>query len=545
MSSVYEQSNQQLLCDLFYYSSTIIDNLNKLPTSSSSPKTTDECSNITLDPITLKNINTQILNHGSNDMFDRMWDYDRNEFMRIAFYLRQHRRITSVSNNITRTVMGRGERKIFYQIITWLSHNKLPELLILLPYIPDYGYWKDLLVLMGTNAENAVIFLFATQLIFDHGIFNSPIPGLISMAAKWTPNEGSSSDLKHNTYSKIAKCMNISKKILRTQYLVPLRRYLSVTEQIVGDKRWSSVNYNMVPQLSLQLHSKTFLQHDHDRFVSYLNTGYTDHIKRVSVPTPMYLIPTTRYNMIPIRSHVKDNENVSEHIIQDDYISRLMPIPQLIDIKTCSNNDIITILGKDLPITNHGRNTTIEPNSSNTIRAIDISGSMAGFPITLAGCMCVEANDDIWIPLDIDNSMDEKVKYVHINKCSIGSFTDRILNIASIGNITHNKVVGYNIENCVTSARSLGKNHLIIISNILLDDSELTNIIGNDMEVHVTYWSINMSPITIRTHTLLTIIEGYDINIYVELTQGHILNRDRYKDIIIKSMYTDIILPKI
>jgi hypothetical protein len=136
-------------------------------------------------------------------------------------------------------IVGRGERKIFHQVIIWMSHHKLPELIRILPHIPNYGYWKDLLVLMGTPAETDVVKLFGDQLIRDYISYHSHIPGLISMAAKWTPNERSSSDIRHNTYGKIARHMKVSRKILRKQYLVPLRQYLPVTEQMVSAKQWS------------------------------------------------------------------------------------------------------------------------------------------------------------------------------------------------------------------------------------------------------------------------------------------------------------------
>lgn len=207
------------------------------------------------------------------------------------FYLRKHRKGTPIELKQEPKIpeihiTGRGERKIFQKAIVWMSNSssvtdvnndKLKVLLKILPYIPDCGYWKDLLVLMGTPAEPAVIKLFGDQLIKDHISYHNTVPGLISMATKWAPNEGSSSDMRHNTYGKIAGYMGVTRKILRKEYLVPLRRYLPVTEQIVSNKQWSLVNYNMVPRLGLKLHKNTFLKYDADRFNNFLDISHVDY----------------------------------------------------------------------------------------------------------------------------------------------------------------------------------------------------------------------------------------------------------------------------
>ena len=399
----------ELLCDLFYYSPEVLY---------------------------------------TDSMFEEIWNYDKTQFITVIFYLRRHRKDSS-------TIRGRGQRKIFYQVLIWMSHHKLSELIILIPHIPDLGYWKDLLVLMGTPCENVVISLFSTQLLKDYESFNNPIPGLISLAAKWTPNEGSSSDRKHDTNKKIAKSMGISRKILRTKYLVPLRKYLSITEQIITDKKWSSVNYNQVPQLSLKLHSNTFRKNDGPRFNEYLN-----------------------------QSHNK----------------QLIP---------------------------HNQNSNVTDETTSFIFAIDISGSMSGFPMTIATSLCRENNVQTWIPFKFEGS--DNVNVVDV----LYEPVDKISDVITTG------TNGYNMQTCIEAGEKAGKTHIIFINNTLLDISE----IPIDRPIHVTYWSLTMNSPIITNDTNLTIIEGYDIQIYNKLP--NVVTRSSYKDTIINILREENIIPVI
>lgn len=429
----------QLLCDLFYYSSESVY---------------------------------------TDSMFEEMWNHDKNQFLAIAFYLRRHRRYNKSQQIPSRRIIGRGEREIFYQIVIWMSRNKLHELTRIIPYIPDCGYWKDLLVLMGTPAENVVIELFSTQLLRDYHSFNQDIPGLISLAAKWTPNESSSSDRKHKTFSKISKAINVSKKILRTKFLVPLRKYLGVTEQIIGDHKWQSINYDVIPQLSLKLHTKTFEIKDGIRFNGYLNRTHVDHIKKLLLPGSVNCI---------------------------------------------INNEKFALDG-------------ITRNDS-VIFAIDVSGSMAGFPITTAACLYGENGADHWIPLSFDNLLPS----VETDEIVIGTtgttFSEKIQPILRY------KGRVYDLESTIRASELLRKTHMIILSNVLLDKSEYP--VSRSSNIHLTYWAINNRPPVIYDYPQLSIIEGYDINIYLELQKGTVLLRTRYKDLVIQTIQEESMVPLI
>lgn len=214
-------------------------------------------------------------NQCNEDMFETMWNYDSKQFIQIALYLRCHRGL-----KIKRDIQE--QRKLFYTILRWMSRNKKNDLLKLLPCIPDLGYWKDLLCLIDTAVETEVIDLFADQLLKDYQSYNRCPAGKISLAAKWIPNEKSSFNKEHKIYNKIALRLGITNKTLRIKYLVPLRKYLLITEQLITDKKWHHINYNKVPKLSLKTHTNTFLKYDSARFKEYnITNKITENLQQI------------------------------------------------------------------------------------------------------------------------------------------------------------------------------------------------------------------------------------------------------------------------
>lgn len=574
----------ELLCNLFYYSSKNNDMISKI-----------------------HDLNIDYPDEFTDDMFEEMWTHDKNQFIIILFYLRSHRK---QSNKI----VGPGNKTIFYHALLWMSYTKLSELLIIIPYIPDCGYWKDLLILMGTPAEIHVIRFFGTQLMRDYESYNKTVSGFISLAAKWTPNEGSSSDKKYNTNRKIATFLNVSRKILRTQYLVPLRKYLSITEQLITDKNWSAINYQTVPKLSLKTHSEIFLKNDNTRFTSYINTSHSDYITNLYLPPSLSTIYNKPIINLPVSNksinystlniiHDKSSNQISNKIINkiindNATIANIMCINTMNNNATnTTNNNIISMLKNNIPngkmkdiiaiddcdivvmdniitnSSNNNKNTSIinsmndktmnnnivgditsvkptkpskpvkaikppKPINCDALYAVDISGSMAGFPITLAACLCKDSNANYWIPFCIDSD-DYNNSNFKLQPMSGNNPRDKIDCI--IDSCLLKSLLGYNMRTCTQIAEKLGKSHIIFISNILLDKSEYPC----KLSIHVTYWSINMNAPVIIDSPNLTVIEGYSKHIYEQLQYGHILTKYTYKDIIMSALMKDNIIPVI
>jgi hypothetical protein len=399
----------------------------------------------------------------TDDMLQEMWKADSDRFLRTLFHLRRHTSIVSKDES-QRIIVGRGERGIFYKIIKWMSYHKLPELVSILHLIPDCGYWKDLLVLAGTPAEKAVIELLCSQLLRDYENFITPGSLPISMVSKWIPNENSSYDKRYNLYGKIASHIGITHKTLRKQYLVPMRKYLGVIEQLITEKKWEAISYRRVPKKSLQINGKIFSENDNERYEDYMNRFVrTSHVKHLAVPI--------------LVSRIMEGDEFDNKIIE-----------------SCDS----------------------------IVFAMDTTGAMTGFPATLAKSLLIEIGTNHWIPYDYDGLSSIETAHVITGNSDIKRYLE-------LDNIPNKK---YNLLACMRETQRLSKSHLIIVSNSLVEPEDF----DFPRAFHVTYWAITRKAPSIVDYDKLTLIEGYDVNIYDELCKNHLCTREGFRTAIINSL---------
>jgi hypothetical protein len=389
----------------------------------------------------------------TDDMLNQMWNSDKKQFIAIAFHLRRHTNLYCDGVTIT----GRGERKIFYQIIVWMSQHKLKELLEILPAIPDCGCWKDVLYLLGTPAESAVINFMCSQLTLDYRSFTQNKPGKISLLAKWVPNENSSFDRKHQVFSKMVNLMNITRKELRVTYLVPMRRYLGVTEQLITDGDFEDINYYKVPKTCHAVNHKVFMKHDGERYRAYLSNIHSAYFHKFNLPPLLTII-------------------INDFDIPDSRVER--------------NEDLLVCL--------------------------DVRGAMEGFPLALASCFVIDSGTDKYMVFD---------HFTQDSQCDavIGKLTGTIQShrMEEIGSLPES---GHSILTCLQAAQQLNKKHMVVISNVLVDEQE----IPRSSDCHITYWALANKAATIMDYENVTLIEGYDINVYYQLCKAQI-TRDKFK----------------
>ena len=156
---------------------------------------------------------------------------------------------------------GKGEKVAFYRMFQML-YGKFPDTTLdLVEFIPHYGYWKDLLLLvkhikedpMYTKREvnysplvSKIYDVYASKLKEDIEKFRSGDKNL-SYAAKYAPSEGHEFAVKYNSHCEIAKRLfaedfvtttrdnavptwnSVLKKYRKT--ITPMRAALDVIEQ--------------------------------------------------------------------------------------------------------------------------------------------------------------------------------------------------------------------------------------------------------------------------------------------------------------------------
>jgi hypothetical protein len=68
-------------------------------------------------------------------------------------------------------------------------------------------------------------------------------------------------------------------KMLRKQYISPLRKYLKIVEINLSNKSYDKIEYSAVPSVAMNKYRKTFVCHDTIRFMDYLENVKIGNVK--------------------------------------------------------------------------------------------------------------------------------------------------------------------------------------------------------------------------------------------------------------------------
>ena len=166
---------------------------------------------------------------------------------------------------------GLGERRTFRVIIQRLASEN-PDLVIkLLPLIPEYGRWDDVVEIfcgdVPCKVRDAALELIAKQLHEDAGNAMSGEP--VSLVAKWLPSLATSSKDTRRKAEQIRTALGVTPKQYR-KVLSSLRSYLKIVEQKISANQWQDVNYESVPSKAGMLYRDAFCRPDGERYNQYL-----------------------------------------------------------------------------------------------------------------------------------------------------------------------------------------------------------------------------------------------------------------------------------
>lgn len=149
---------------------------------------------------------------------------------------------------------GKGERKLFTQMVTMLLTHRRRLMLGLLDFVPEYGCWRDLYELPGIRGE--VLELMAKQLLEDDAA-----EGKKSLCAKWAPREGKDTPMaKELAYLLFPEETKLSQRLKRyRKFVAGLNRELDTTEIKMCARTFSEIEPANVPGICLAKHMKAFL----------------------------------------------------------------------------------------------------------------------------------------------------------------------------------------------------------------------------------------------------------------------------------------------
>jgi hypothetical protein len=181
-------------------------------------------------------------------LFGNAYREDPTLALKVAFYVRDVRG-------------GQGERDTFRNILRWLYKNERHIFEALVPLVPVYGRWDDILEFVDSDA---VYNLVAETLYND---LDSEHPSLL---AKWMPMPNTSS---HETQKLAMKWIARLRKTPRSyrKLMVSLRKKIMLVETLMSAKAFDKIDYEHVPSNANKLYRKAFSKRDGVRYAEFIN----------------------------------------------------------------------------------------------------------------------------------------------------------------------------------------------------------------------------------------------------------------------------------
>lgn len=172
---------------------------------------------------------------------------------------------------------GQGEREVFRLGLNWLANNHPDVFTALIPHIPHYGRWDDLLIfgphaIVGHDVVKHVAFVLKQdQYAHSRG-------GVVSLLAKWMPSENaSSSETRAFAYFWMERLGYVTQwsKNQRAyrKLLSKLRAYIDIVERRMSFRLWNTVDYARVPGKAGLIYRKAFARHDGERYTKHIADG--------------------------------------------------------------------------------------------------------------------------------------------------------------------------------------------------------------------------------------------------------------------------------
>ncbi len=387
---------------------------------------------------------------------------------KVVFYLRDCRQ-------------GQGNKDIVHSFISVLQQFPKYKVEQLLRYIPQIGYWKDLVTIASCNYKLAPTIV---------GLFAESLKASDNLCAKWTPRKGAFAN-------DIRKALGLKPKEYR-QLLVKLT---SVVEQKMCANKWSSIDYAQVPSRANKIYKKAFLSHDLIRRQEFLAKVMTGEVKL--------------------------------------HAARLYPheISMMVSRRTSDNNQTVDALWKSLPNYMEGK------EQINVLPIIDLSSSMDCTATgTTARCMDIAIGLGLYVSehntghyKDLWCTFSERPQFNYLRGATL---SERVKNLdyQNWGGSTNLQAVFDEILRVSKTTTDLPQ-IILIVSDMEFNrcDSSRTNlevIQKKYAEAGITpptivFWRVNVAvqqqPALFDTNGVV-LINGYSPSIMKELLSGDLAN---------------------
>ena len=164
---------------------------------------------------------------------------------------------------------GLGERRLFRAIMNWLAEGRPTLAEALLPLIPEYGRWDDLVMLVDCPSVRREVIALINEQFFKDNLEVRKKNGHPSLLAKWLPSANASSAETRRRAKIIYKALGMTESAYR-KHLSILRKRLKVVERDMSANRWDKIDYPAVPSKAGLIYRDAFKRHDAERYAEFL-----------------------------------------------------------------------------------------------------------------------------------------------------------------------------------------------------------------------------------------------------------------------------------
>lgn len=142
---------------------------------------------------------------------------------------------------------GAGERQTFRTLMLELEATDPRTLIKLLPHVPEYGRWDDLLIFNTKEVKEVAYNICALGIRSGDGL-----------CAKWMPRKGLQA-------AELRRVLNMTPK----QYRKTLVSLSNTVEQKMCAQEWTQIEFGKLPSIAAKQYMKAFLKHTPDQYAAY------------------------------------------------------------------------------------------------------------------------------------------------------------------------------------------------------------------------------------------------------------------------------------
>lgn len=174
---------------------------------------------------------------------------------------------------------GAGERQVVRDILKYLEQTSPEHLETMIPHIPTFGRWDDILIFEKPELKSIAYSTISTALNAGD-----------ALAAKWMPREmklkryegkikDSTANRNRTSNNKMANEIAAHMGITPRAYRKLLASLSSTVEQQMCSSQWESIEYSKVPSLASKRYVQAFARHDAVRYGTFVKDAAEGVVK--------------------------------------------------------------------------------------------------------------------------------------------------------------------------------------------------------------------------------------------------------------------------